>query len=88
MNNYDRFVAVGEKLKQLSDAGDAVASMRKGPGFPFRLEALQTGCSPQEKRELRLWEEDVQKDERRAVKVLFQDYLAVKAECEALLAAS
>ena len=87
MNNYDRFVAVGEKLKQLSDAGDAVASMRKG-AFPFSLEALRPGYVTQEKRTLRLWEDDVQKDERRAVKVLFQDYLAVKAECEALLAAS
>ena len=88
MNNYDRFVAVGEKLKQLSDAGDVIDSLRKGRGFPFTLEAMRPGFLTQEKHDLRAWEEAVQKDERRAVKVLFQDYLKIKAETEALLAAS
>ena len=88
MNNYDRFVAVREKLRLVHEAGYAVDRLRQTGVFTGACEAFQPGQMTKEKRELEAWESAACKDERRAVKVLLTDYFTIKGELEALLAAS
>ena len=88
MNNYDRFIAVREKLRLVHEAGCAVDRLRREGSFTGPVEAFQPGYITEEKRKLQAWEANADKDERRAVKVLLADYFAIKGELEALLAAS
>ena len=56
--------------------------------FAGPVEAFQPGYVTEEKRKLQAWEADAQKDERRAVRVLVDDYFDLKSELTDLLAAS
>lgn len=88
MNNYDRFIAVREKLRLVHEAGYAVDRLRTKGSFSGPVEAFQPDCMTEEKRKLQAWEADADKDERRAVRVLLSDYYDLKSELADLLAAS
>lgn len=88
MNNYDRYLAVRDKLRQVHEAGYAVDRLRTKGSFEGPVEAFQPGYLTEEKRKLQAWEADAQKDERRAVRVLVDDYFDLKNELTTLLATS
>lgn len=88
MNNYDRYLAVRDKLRLVHEAGHAVDRLRTKGSFVGPVEAFQPGYLTEEKRALQAWEADAQKDERRSVKVLVNDYFDLKEELTTLLAAS
>jgi len=90
MNNYDRYFAVSAKWRDFIEAINAILVLSrtaKSGALIYELQALRPGYSTQEKQQLLAWESAVAKDERRAVQVLYRDYLVVKAELETLLAA-
>ncbi len=89
MNNYDRYFAVSAKWREYMEAANAILALPKtaSRNFAWELQALRPGFSTQEKQQLLAWESAIAKDERRAVQVLYRDYLVVKAELETLLAA-
>lgn len=88
MNNYDRYVTVREKLRLVHEAGYAVDRLRAKGSFAGPIEAFMPGVVTEEKRKLQAWEADAQKDARRAVRVLVDDYFDLKSELANLLEAS
>jgi len=87
MNNYDRYLAVRDKLRQVHEAAFAVNEFRKRSAyFPGAVEAFKPGEMTAEKQRLQAWEDDAGKDTRRAVAILLADYCNLKLELEDLLA--
>lgn len=93
-NFYDVFAAVEAALRQTIEAGQACAEMRSDK-FPFLASlsgvanlALALKPSPVDPawQQLHDWQTKTAKDERRAVRVLYLDYEALRRGCVALLA--
>lgn len=94
LTNYDRWLLIEEKIVEVFDAAIAVGAVNGGGSdrYPFKrderdrlIDSMRPGWSTEEKSKRDAWERCVDRDTRRAVKLLYADYCQVRDELAKLL---